>query len=330
MEADGASRALEIPARTIPIPASVSAAARQQLARDPVRLPPYPALDDLAGWRAMVAAVDGQILAAMTAPAGASGDAWADTERVDVGAGVFVITPPAADGADERVYLDLHGGAMIFRGGQLCRAAGIDTARGTGLRTWAVDYRMPPDHPYPAGLDDCLAAYRALLGLRRADQVVVGGSSAGANLAAAMILRARDEGLPLPAAAILLTPHLDLTESGDTFRTNLGVDTVLPASLMPVSLLYAGGADLACPYLSPLFGDFSPGFPPTLLAGGTRDLLLSNAVRMHRSLRDADVPAELHVLEAAQHGLMPRTPEGESLARDVQKFISTHCPPRTP
>ena len=181
------------------------------------------------------------------------------------------MTPPAADGADERVYLDLHGGAMTFRGGQLCRAAGIDTARGTGLRTWAVDYRMPPDHPYPAGLDDCLAAYRALLGLRRADQVVVGGSSAGANLAAAMILRARDEGPPLPAAAILLMPHLDLTESGDTFRTNLGVDTVLPASLMPVSLLYAGGADLACPYLSPMLGDFSWGFPPTLLAGGTRD-----------------------------------------------------------
>jgi monoterpene epsilon-lactone hydrolase len=247
-------------------------------------LPSYPALDDLAGWRAMVAAIDGQILAAMTAQAGASTDAWADTEPVHVGADVFVITPPPVDDADQRVYLDVHGGAMILRGGQLCRA----------------------------------------------DQIIVGGSSAGANLAAAMILRARDEGLPLPAAAILLTPHLDLTESGDTFRTNLGIDTVLPSSLMPVSLLYAGGADLAHPYLSPLFGDFSRGFPPTLLAGGTRDLLLSNAVRMHRSLRDADVPAELHVLEAAQHGLMPRTPEGESLARDVRKFISAHCPPRAP
>ncbi len=329
METDGASRALEVPARAIPIPTSVSAAARQQLARDQVMLPTYPALDDLPGWRAMVAAIDEQILAATTASADSSTDAWADIEPVHVGADVFVITPPVDD-ADQRVYLDLHGGAMILRGGQLCRAAGIDTARNTGLRTWAVDYRMPPDHPYPAGLDDCLAAYRALLGLRRADQIVVGGSSAGANLAAAMILRARDEGLPLPAAAILLTPHLDLTESGDTFHTNMGIDTVLASSLMPVSLLYAGGSDLADPYLSPLFGDFSRGFPPTLLAGGTRDLLLSNAVRMHRSLRDADVPAELHVLEAAQHGLMPRTPEGDSLAREVRTFINTHCPPHTP
>jgi monoterpene epsilon-lactone hydrolase len=95
-------------------------------------------------------------------------------------------------------------------------------------------------------------------------------------------------------------------------------------------LWLAKQTNLAHPYLSPLSGDFSRGFPPTLLAGGTRDLLLSNAVRMHRSLRDADVPAELHVLEAAQHGLTPRTPEGESLARDVRKFISAHCPPRAP
>jgi acetyl esterase/lipase len=164
VETDGASRALEVPARAIPIPASVSAAARQRLARAQVALPSYPALDDLAGWRAMVAAIDGQILAAMTAQAGASTDAWADTEPVHVGADVFVITPPPVDDADQRVYLDVHGGAMILRGGQLCRA----------------------------------------------DQIIVGGSSAGANLAAAMIPRARDEGLPLPAAAILLTPHLDL------------------------------------------------------------------------------------------------------------------------
>jgi acetyl esterase/lipase len=210
----------------------------------------------------MVAAVDEQILSALAASSDPPKDVRADIEQIDIGAAVFAVTPPAVNGTDQRVCIDLHGGAMFLRGGQLCRAAGIDTARNIGLRTWAIDYRMPPDHPYPAGLDDCLTAYRALLGLCRADQIVVSGSSAGANLAAAMILRARDEGLPLPAAAVLLTPHLDLTESGDTFRTNKGIDTVLPSSLMPVSLLYADGSDLADPYLSPLFGDFSRGFPP--------------------------------------------------------------------
>lgn len=129
-----------------------------------------------------------------------------------------------------------------------------------------------------------MAAYRALLAEVPAGRVVVSGTSAGGNLAAALLLRARDEGLAVPAGALLLTPELDLTESGDSFDTLMGLDVVLPARLMEVNLVYAGGADLAHPYLSPLFGDVA-GFPPTLLQAGTRDIFLSNAVRMHRKLR---------------------------------------------
>src|ERR1022692_2656133 len=129
---------LKVPAREIPIPSSVSAAAQQQLAADPVALPPYPALDDLAGWRALVAGIDGQILAGMASVA-AFHEAGASVEELDVGTTIYAITPPGIDGGDERVYLDLHGGAMILRGGPLCRAAGVDTARQVGLRTWAVD-----------------------------------------------------------------------------------------------------------------------------------------------------------------------------------------------
>jgi acetyl esterase/lipase len=192
-----------------------------------------------------------------------------------------------------------------------------------GVRVWSVDYRMPPDHPYPTPLDDCVAAYRALLRERSAHEIAVGGSSAGGNLAAALILRARDEGLPLPASVVLATPELDLTESGDSFRTNLGVDSVL-GSLMPVNRLYAAGHDLAHPYLSPLFGDFSKGFAPTLLSAGTRDLFLSNAVRMHRALREAGVEAELHVQEAAPHGGFGGAPEDQALDREVRRFVQAH------
>lgn len=96
---------------------------------------------------------------------------------------------------------------------------------------------------------------------------------------------------------------------------------------MPANLLYANGHDLTDPYLSPLFGDFSAGFPPTLLASGTRDLFLSNAVRMHRALRTAGVPADLHVLEAAPHGLLQGTPEDAELLREVRAFIDAQCPP---
>lgn len=98
--------------------------------------------------------------------------------------------------------------------------------------------------------------------------------AARGNIAAATILRARDEGLLLPAAAVLLTAELDLTESGDSFHANMGVDTVLTQSLMPANLLYAAGHDLTDPYVSPLFGDFAKGFPSTILTAGTRDLFL--------------------------------------------------------
>jgi epsilon-lactone hydrolase len=152
----------------------------------------------------------------------------------------------------------------------------------------------------------------------------VAGASAGGNLSAALLLRAKDEGLPMPAAVVLGTPEVDLTESGDTFATNLGVDTLL-RRLMPVNLLYAAGADLADPYLSPLFGDFGRGFPPTVLTSGTRDLFLSNTVRMHRALRAAGVPAELHVLEAGPHGgFWGQAPEDAEIAADVRRFLDAH------
>jgi acetyl esterase/lipase len=131
----------------------------------------------------------------------------------------------------------------------------------------------------------------ALLRVRTPREIIVSGGSAGGNLAAALTLRARDEGLPMPAGLILNTPEVDLTESGDSFRTNLGVDPSL-RSLMPLNLLYANGHDSRDPYLSPLFGDLN-GFPPTILTTGTRDLYLSNTVRMHRKLRAAGVQAEI-------------------------------------
>lgn len=123
----------------------------------------------------------------------------------------------------------------------------------------------------------------------------------------------------MPAGLVLVTPEVDLTESGDTFRTLDGIDTL--QSAMSINLLYANGADLADPYLSPLFGDFH-GFPPTFLSAGTRDLFLSNTVRMHRRLLAAGASAELHVFEAMPHGgFGGGTPEDADLAESVVTFL---------
>jgi acetyl esterase/lipase len=314
---------LHVPARDIPVPTSVSPEAQAVLAMGPMEAPEYPELDDVEGWRKYIAATDEMVLGMFADSGLMSAEGFEVEEIVADGVRIFAVNPPAVDADDARVYLDFHGGAFIVGGGDVCRGTGIMTARKVGMRVWSVDYRMPPEHPYPAAVDDCLAAYRRLLKERRPEEIVVGGGSAGGNLAAAVILRARDEGRPLPAAAILLTPAMDFTHSGDTWKTNLGVDTVLTGSDPRALLLYAGGHDLKDPYLSPLFGDFTKGFPPTLLASGTRDVLLSDTVRTHRALRAAGVPAELHILEAAPHGFFRgATPEDRELDEEVRRFIS--------
>jgi acetyl esterase/lipase len=312
---------LHVPAREIPVPAHLSPQAQGWLAMSPRIESAYPTLDDKEGWKQFIAATDAMIAqgyAAMRPPF--KGEIREVTEGVARG---LEIIPEGLDPADRRVYLDIHGGALILCGGELCKVMGAGIANKLGVRVFAPDYRMAPDHPYPAALDDCLALYRTLLRDRNPGELIVGGASAGGNLAAALILRARDEGLRLPAALVLISPEVDLTEAGDTFHTNAGIDAL--GSLMQVNLLYAGGHRLDDPYVSPLFADFDAGFPPTLLIAGTRDLFLSNTARMHRKLRAAGVPAELHVLEAAPHGgFGDMSREEAELDVDLRLFCERH------
>jgi acetyl esterase/lipase len=326
MTAASSRPVFHLPARDIPVPSSISEQAQAMLAMGPL-MPDseYPPLDDHAAWRAMIAERESAVLAMITtARPGTSGAAAAtQVDEIDLGGfPVYVVLPGGVSPDDRRVYLDIHGGAWIQGGGEVCRAAALRTAPIYGARVWAVDYRMPPDHPYPTPLDDCLAAYRALLEQRSPAEIIVGGSSAGGNLSAALILRARDEGLPLPAAVLLNTPATDLTGAGDTWQTNRGLDTVLTGDSRATMLLYAAGADLRDPYISPLFGDLK-GFPPTMLVSGTRDRLLSDTARMHRALRAAGVPAELHVIEAAGHGrFLGMAPEDRAMNEETRRFLS--------
>ena len=316
--------------RFIPVPKSVSEQAQQFLgmglamgdasAKQPDRA-------DIDGWRAVIKASDETLIAFIdmvpAAPA-------STIDTITVGdVPVFVLTPDGVhdDDPNQPVFFDIHGGALIMGGGDACRVLATKIAAMVRMRTWSVDYRMAPDHPYPAALDDCMAVYRRLLEIKPPERIVVGGGSAGGNLAAALMLRARDEGLPFPAALVLLTPEADLTESGDSFRTNLGIDCVLQQSLAEMNALYAGDHDPTDPYLSPLFGDYTPPFPPTLIQSGTRDLFLSNAVRLHRKMRTAGVEAELHVFEAMPHGGFFGAPEDEEIGEEVRRFIAAQLAP---
>lgn len=300
---------------SVPPPSYLSAQARAYLAQT-FPAAEHPPIDDLEAWDEHVRQVDvgfGAMIGEL--------DPAARTHAVDA-PGVTITEVEAPDTVPSEknpVCLDFHGGSLVFGGGPLAVASAANNARITGLTHWAVDYRMPPHCPFPAGLADAVAAYRALLAACPPQQIVVMGNSAGGNIAAALLLRAREEGLPMPARLVLLSPEVDLTESGDSFRTLAGVSTTLQ-SLMPINQLYAGTTELTDLLVSPLFGDLR-GFPPTFLQAGTRDLFLSNAVRMHRALRKAGVPAELHVFDAMPHGGFGGSPEDEELHAEVRRFV---------
>jgi len=315
-----------LPARAIEPPVTISTEARTALAAG-ATTPPIsrPALNDLEGWRRAKEASEAfweplaaQMLAACRCRI--------ETQRIS-GVTTYRCTPAEPDNASQPLYLYFHGGAFVFGAGRFAMAFGAKAADELGMTTLSVDYRTPPEHPFPAALEDGFAVYRELFAGAAGRRIVVGGVSAGANVAAAVTLLIRDWGLPPPAALVLLTPEVDLTEAGDTFRTNELLDVFLKAGLPECNALYAAGHELTDPYLSPLFADFARGFPPTLIQSGTRDLFLSNSVLMHRKLRRAGIEAELHVWEAMPHvGFgFGSVPENDEIGREVRHFIARHC-----
>nr|WP_237267751.1 alpha/beta hydrolase [Tardibacter chloracetimidivorans] len=217
----------------------------------------------------------------------------------------------------------MRGGGLLLGGGEEnMRFEAAAMAHRTGRTIFAIDYPVPPDHPFPAALDQCLSAYRALLEEREPASLVISGASAGGNLACALLLRAKIADHPLPSGLILMSPEVDLTESGDSFHTLMGLDTRLTFRLTDFNRLYAGDADLFDPFVSPLFGDVSA-FPTTFLQSGTRDLFLSNTVRMHRKLRAAGVRAELHIWDGMPHiGFGGMTMEDQEIYVEMKKFLS--------
>ena len=305
-----------LPAQAIPVPRSLSPEARAFLAGMVGRVAQQGTMPDPV--------TDGAELAVQhLGPAAAAFVGDFETRDLGEGALLYRASPAGTQGRLAQVgYFDIHGGGFVAGGGEMCRMLAKIRAADYGARVFSVDYRLAPEHPYPAALDDCLAAYHAILEQVEASNLVVGGSSAGGNLAAALLLRARAEGLPLPAALLLLTPATDMTASGDSRTTNRLLDVSLYGGAGSGPAAYLGNSDPRDPYLSPLFGEFGADWPPTLLTTGTRDLLLSDTVMMHRRLREAGVDAQLLVTEAGVHvGFMGSAPEDRYIMDECRKFV---------
>ena len=310
--------------RVIPVPRSISPAAQASLAMERPRMPPYPPLGDKAAWKTYIAEAN-ESLAATMKPAAASLPARAELRTI-AGVPVYVAEPSTIPERNrDKALLYFHGGGLVLLGGECVSLFALIEAVATRCKVFAVDYRNPPDHPYPAAIEDCVAVYRGLLETYEPRQLVISGASGGGNLAGAVPLKIRDSGLPLPAAVGLFTPEVDLTESGDTFETNRDIDVVLRSGLPVMNALYANGHDLSDPYISPLFGDFTKGFPPSFIQTGTRDIFLSNSARLHRALKRAGIPVELFVGEAMPHGGFGNAPEDQEWRLEFQRFLADHA-----
>jgi acetyl esterase/lipase len=225
-----------------------------------------------------------------------------------------------------RLLIHVHGGCYVSFPGESGTTEAIFMAGFGHFKIISIDYRMPPDHPYPAALDDAIAVWKAALKMYNPKNMAIFGSSAGGALTLSMVLRAKNENLPLPAAIAPGTPMADLTNAGDTFQTNAMLDNVLVApdsSCDKRAALYANGRDLKDPLLSPVYGDMH-GFPPAILTSGTRDLLLSSTVRVHRKLRQAGVEAILQVYEGQSHAQYYRdvtAPETREAFEEIARFF---------
>ena len=207
------------------------------------------------------------------------------------------------DGIDPRhVVLYFHGGVYVI--GDAFPAA--DLASQVGRRTRAkvisVDYRLAPEHPYPAAVDDALAAYQALLeGGTAPSDIALAGESAGGGLAVATLVNARDHGLPLPAAALVMSPYADLTLAGATMDTKREADPLFTPEAFPARVAdYTAGQDPALGLISPIFAELS-GLPPLIIQAGTHEVLLDDAVRLARQAATADVQVTLDITPGVPH-----------------------------
>ncbi|UUV18160.1 alpha/beta hydrolase [Fusobacteria bacterium ZRK30] len=227
------------------------------------------------------------------------------------------------------LFVHNHGGAYILNGGEAALFEAILIADRLKMPVISIDYRMPPSHPAPAGVEDITAVWKELLKDRDPMEMAMGGTSAGGAITAGAIHKLNDLSLPLPGALFIGTPGINMENTGDSRFINEGIDTNLWTweGIVENALnMYTQNIDSRHPYVSPIEGELN-NFPPTYLISGTRDLLLSDTVRMHRKLRRAGVKADLHIYEGQAHAdyiAATFSPESYEHFRELDSFLIEH------
>ncbi len=317
--------------RTLPPPAGASDVMRTSIANTPQ--PDVEAMRQITPrnqdeWLAVIKQTDDPKVEALQSLL----DQFPVTVQEDQIAGVPVyhVTPAQVDSRHaNHLFVYVHGGAYILNRGKVGIIEAILIALRCQIPVLSIDYRMPPEHPFPAGMDDVVAVHRHLLEEHPAASLALGGTSAGGGLILATTSKLIELGVDVPGALYAGTPWTDLTKTGDSYITNEGVDRLLityDGLLEGAAHLYAGNNDLKDPLISPVYGEFH-GFPPTFLVTGTRDLFLSNTARAHTKLRASGVVADLLVFEGVSHGdyvFEATSPESMQTYTELNAFLVQH------
>ena len=242
--------------------------------------------------------------------------------------GIPVIFVDIANVEPRGTIFHIHGGGFALGSAEGSVGLASDLARKTGMRAVSIDYRLAPEHPYPAGLQDVTAAYRALVEQTgNADHIVVSGESSGGNLAIELLLAQKAEGLTMPAAAVLLSPMTDLTVTASSYASKAEADPALSAQAIRTRVAdYLGDTDPADPRVSPIFADLS-GLPPLLIQAGSHEVLLDDATRLAGKAAADDVDVILDITANVPHvfqAFAALLDEGNAALDRVARFVKAN------
>lgn len=235
------------------------------------------------------------------------------------------VTAPGA--LQERVIYYLHGGGYVMGSVNTHREMASRLSRATGAKVFLIDYRLAPENPFPAAVEDSMTAYRWLLSTGvKPNGVVIAGESAGGGLTVGTLVALRDAGEPLPAAGVCISPWVDMECIGESMITKAGVDPLVRRyDVLMLAKAYLGDTDTRTPLAAPLYADLR-GLPPLLIQVGTAEVLLDDAIRLAERAKSAGVDVTLELWEEMIHGwhLFPMLPEGKHSIERIGEFMQKH------
>ncbi|QDV19157.1 Putative acetyl-hydrolase LipR precursor [Gimesia panareensis] len=321
--------AIPVAAQDFSIPSTISPEAQKALAgfSRAAATAPLPAADDLAGWKAVQERIEQKRAAANTEVVKKYQPEI--TPRKLGGVPVLDIKPKGWN-ESKQVLVYTHGGAYTMYSARSRLMSAVPMAGETGFRVISVNYTLAPVGKWQEVTDQVVTVVQTLIKQGHSlNDIAMYGESAGGGLAAGAVLKLRDKGLGMPAAVVLWSPWADITETGDTYTTLQQADPLLyyPHNLKHCADAYADPKDQKHPYVSPVYGDYSQGFPPTLIQAGTKEIFLSNAIRQYQAIDTAGIPVKLDLYEGMWHIFQVFNydlPESKLARKKVKAFLQQH------